>query len=114
MSTYKYGSRAQIHQNADISTMLIEWLGLRSIKLITNREDEVSTPLYSRDRKKAQDMLARNPVFAEDGPEQEWRAELQKMLILNVKAELEWLYERPGGLKQWLDEILMDISKMPR
>ena len=42
--------------------------------------------------------------------EKEWRRELQVMLTLNVKAEIQILSERAGGgpgrggLESWLDE----------
>lgn len=48
-------------------------------------------------------MLRNNPVLASDGPEIEWRTELQQMLMLNVKAESEMLYDRVGGLGLWID-----------
>jgi meiotic recombination protein SPO11 len=41
-------------------------------------------------------------VFAENGIEIEWRNELQTMLILNVKAEMQVFEERDGGLALWL------------
>lgn len=39
----------------------------------------------------------------EDGPELEWRAELQTMMMLNIKAETEVLYGTRGGLEGWID-----------
>jgi meiotic recombination protein SPO11 len=71
-------------------------------------EDESLIPLSLRDRKKAQAMLAKSPCFAEEGPEPTWRAELQQMLMLNVKAEIEVLYEREGGIEGWLDKKLAE------
>lgn len=62
--------------------------------------------LRPRDRKKAMLMLENSPIVAEDGPEREWREELQKMLILNVKAEIEVLYDIDGELDGWLDRRL--------
>ncbi|EEH42629.2 uncharacterized protein PADG_07449 [Paracoccidioides brasiliensis Pb18] len=108
MSTYKYGSRAQAHENNNLTVSDIQWFGLRSSEVVSRldahiQDDDVLIPLTLRDRKKAQDMLARNPVFAEDGPEPTWRAELQHMLMSNVKAEIEVLYEREEGVERWLD-----------
>jgi meiotic recombination protein SPO11 len=48
-------------------------------------------------------MLSRNPVLAVDGPEPEWRVELQRMMMLNVKAETEILHGRDGGLEGWIE-----------
>ncbi|PGH36669.1 meiotic recombination protein SPO11 [[Emmonsia] crescens] len=108
MSTYKYGSRAQAHENINLTVHGIQWLGLQASEVVSSRldDDDVLIPLTLRDRKKAQDMLARSPVFAEDGPEPAWRGELQHMLMSNVKAEIEVLYEREGGIERWLDRKL--------
>ncbi|KAI5290134.1 hypothetical protein KEM54_002357 [Ascosphaera aggregata] len=59
--------------------------------------------LRARDRKKATWMLSNSPVFAEDGPETGWRRELQVMMLLGVKAEIEALYDLDGGIDEWLD-----------
>lgn len=62
--------------------------------------------LTTSDRRKILAMLRNNPVWSNDGPEPEWRAELQRMLLLNIKAEIEMLYERDGGLEAWIDRKL--------
>jgi meiotic recombination protein SPO11 len=43
-------------------------------------------------------------VCAEDGPEPAWRDELQKMLMLNIKAEMQVLENLPGGIALWLEQ----------
>ena len=50
-------------------------------------------------------------IFAEDGPEVKWRRELQVMLMLNVKAEIQLLSRREGGLEGWLEESLSAASE---
>ncbi|KAK2807099.1 hypothetical protein FQN51_004713 [Onygenales sp. PD_10] len=112
MSTYKYGSRAQSHENNNLTVPNIQWLGLQASEVVSRLEtqdDDVLMPLTVRDRKKARDMLTRSVIFAEDGPEPAWRAELQHMLMLNVKAEIEVLYEREGGIECWLDRKLREL-----
>ncbi|EER41242.1 meiosis-specific topoisomerase Spo11 [Histoplasma capsulatum H143] len=113
MSTYKYGSRAQAHDNTNLAVHNVQWLGLQASELVPSsleiQGDDALIPLTSRDRKKAQDMLGRSPVFAEDGPEPAWRRELQHMLMTNVKAEIEMLYEREGGIETWLDHKLQTL-----
>lgn len=113
MSTYKYGSRAQAHDNTNLAVHNVQWLGLQASELVPSsleiQGDDALIPLTSRDRKKAQDMLGRSPVFAEDGPEPAWRWELQHMLMTNVKAEIEMLYEREGGIETWLDHKLQTL-----
>lgn len=53
-------------------------------------------------------MLER-PTFAEDGPEPMWRRELQVMLMLNTKAEIQHLSGREGGLEEWLEDKLLSV-----
>lgn len=49
-------------------------------------------------------------VMRENGLETEWRRELQVMLMLNFKAEMELLGDRDGGLERWVEEKL--VSEM--
>lgn len=112
MSIFKYGSVAQAHENAKLNVRQLRWLGLRTSSVATGSDcpgDETFLPLSARDRKKAVAML-RSPSFAEDGPEPMWRVELQQMLMLNLKAETEILYEREGGLEGWLDKRLQEMG----
>lgn len=112
MSTYKYGSIAHLHENADLNVPSIEWLGLHTSEVAAATQDAGDSsimPLSSRDRKKATAMLTRTPVFSDDGPEPKWREELQRMLMMNSKIEIEIMYERPGGIEGWLDKRLREI-----
>lgn len=112
MSTYKYGSKAHAHASASLNAPRLEWLGIRIRDVVVEQarnaevdedEDWVTIALSERDVKKIQSMLANNPVFDEKGPELEWRAELQTMMMLNVKVETEALYGKDGGLEDWID-----------
>lgn len=106
MSTYKYGSAAHLHQNGRLSIPRLQWLGLRVTDIIAVPEvlgDTALLSLTTRDRKKIMAMLRNSPVWASDGPEPEWRAELQRMLVLNLKAEIEILYGCQGGLEGWIN-----------
>lgn len=76
-----------------------------------NDDEQESKPseclrLSGRDRKKATQMLENNVVFAEEGEEPEWRREVQVMLVLNLKAEMEVLAEREGGVEGWVERKL--------
>ncbi|KAF4223769.1 hypothetical protein CNMCM8980_010285 [Aspergillus fumigatiaffinis] len=113
MSTYKYGSMAHARENEKLNVSKLRWLGLRTSDVIGGADsfgDEAFIRLSPRDRKKAIAMLANNPVWAEDGPEQEWRTELQQMLMLNLKAEIEILYDRQEGLEGWIDKKMTTPS----
>ncbi|KAL3484579.1 Spo11/DNA topoisomerase VI subunit A [Aspergillus germanicus] len=107
MSTYKYGSMAHTRENSSLVIPSLRWLGLRTTDVVEDGEEALNgddlMPLTPRDRKKIVAMLSRNPVLAVDGPEPEWRVELQRMMMLNVKAETEIRYGRDGGLEGWID-----------
>ena len=61
--------------------------------------------LTARDRAKAVRMLDWD-LCGEDGLEKGWRRELQLMLVLNVKAEMQILDELLGGLVSWVSSEL--------
>lgn len=106
MSIYKYGSAAHAHDNYMLTIPTLQCLGLRlsdAASSSTIHTSNENLPLSTRDRRKVISMLQNNPVWANDGPEREYRVELQKMLILNIKAEIETLYSHEGGLEAWID-----------
>ena len=111
MSTYKHGSFRLSHENAGLNVPSVQWLGIRSRDVLAgNGRDGYSSllRLSARDRRKAADMLEKSEVLQESGEEEEWRRELQVMLMLNVKAEMEVLAEREGGVKGWVEEKLLE------
>ncbi|GLA39277.1 hypothetical protein AnigIFM63309_006614 [Aspergillus niger] len=117
MATYKYGSVAFAHENRNLNVPGLHWLGLRLADVVAGADplgDDTLLHLTKRDRKKAIAMLSKNPVWEADGPEPEWRVELQRMLMLNVKAEMEILYDMEGGLTGWLDRKLIHLIQNSR
>lgn len=112
MSTYKYGSFNLSHENANLNVPSIQWLGMRSrdIPACNGNDDKGLLRLSGRDRKRATTMLENSPIFEEHGEEQEWRQELQVMLMLNVKAEMEVLADRDGGVQGYVEERLVENS----
>jgi meiotic recombination protein SPO11 len=119
LATYKYGSYRLAHEDVTpkdtpgLSLPNIRWLGMKSHHFSRLPVAECTTDtsvmpelqglmkLTLRDRTKAAHMLEWD-LCTEDGPEQGWRHELQTMLRLNVKAEMQILDELPGGLVSWL------------
>jgi meiotic recombination protein SPO11 len=102
LSTYKHGSTALAHEKADLALPCIQWLGLDSTNIGQGEDlhqNQGLLRLSARDRRKAARMLERE-VFMKEEPE--WRRELQVMLMLNVKAEIQLLEAREGGLVRWL------------
>ncbi|MCJ1382863.1 hypothetical protein MMC17_005976 [Xylographa soralifera] len=103
VSTYKFGSKALAHENAELVVPTLRWLGLKSKDLPTDEtsaDESGLMPLTGRDRKLAVQMLGR-PAFSEE-VETDWRRELQAMLMLDMKAEIQLLDRRESGLVTWL------------
>ncbi|KAL8704330.1 MAG: hypothetical protein Q9201_002516 [Fulgogasparrea decipioides] len=120
MSTYKHGSLTLSHENANLKTPTVHWLGIRSEDLgfdqLSGKHGDDSKGLLTlsmRDRRKAAKMLGWG-IFEEDGVEQEWRRQLQVMLVLNRRWR--WKYSVSGkgvlrdGLKQ---DCLKDFEQGP-
>jgi meiotic recombination protein SPO11 len=107
MSTYKYGSMALSHQNQNLTVPSIGWLGVQSADIIpTDDFEKISLlRLSRRDRRIATRMLGRE-MFQEGGVG--WRRELQVMLMLNCKAEIQILSSGDAGLEGWLDMKLIN------
>jgi meiotic recombination protein SPO11 len=123
LSTYKYGSYRLAHEKVTpqdtpgLSLPNMQWLGVKRHHISRTPVGESNTDtnvvpalqgimkLTARDRTKAMRMLDWD-LCREDGPEQDWRHELQTMLMLNTKAEMQILDELPGGLVSWLGSEL--------
>ncbi len=104
LSTYKHGSIALPHENDHLTADNISWLGIKSKDLPEDGntiQTQALLKLSSRDRHKASRMLEREP-FIEGGKEPEWRREVQVLLMLNIKAEIQLLEAQDGGLYTWL------------
>lgn len=105
MSTYKYGSASLAHEK-NLAVSSIRWLGVRTCDFLdTENEIQGLLTLTARDRKVALKMLAKS--VAEEDRDEEWRRELQIMLIMNVKAEIQIL-GNVKALVEWLDKKLIE------
>lgn len=121
MSTYKYGSVALAHENQNLAVPFIRWLGVRSSDIVQDWVDKSGLlKLSGRDRRIAGLMLGKD-IFVDSGDEgtvaapgreKEWKRELQIMLMLNVKAEIQILSSRVG-LEGWLDGKLLQAHPSP-
>jgi len=65
--------------------------------------EETLTPLSAIDRGRIRASLVRQSGEAEN-IQRECPTELQKMLLLNVKAEIQLLDDTRGGLVRWLEQ----------
>ncbi len=93
MSTYKHGSISLAHENDALVAPRIEWLGITSdvIRDVHGDKSQAWLRLTPRDRRKALKVMEL-PVCQEE-VEASWRRELQVMLMLNIKAEIQILGE---------------------
>ena len=110
LSTYKYGSVALTHENHALTVPNIRWIGLRSCDILRacnspltqdTRQNQGLINLSARDRRRAIKMLGWEHI-GEGGFDADWRRELQVMLMLNLKAEIQLLDEMEGGAHRWV------------
>jgi len=100
LSVYKYGSTNKAMEMEDLLTPRIQRIGLSRTDIDDREEtryEQGLIPLTGRDRRKARQLLDKS-LYDEGGAENGWRTELQIMLMLNTKAELQILDEVPGAL----------------
>ena len=105
MSTYKYGSVSLAHENKHLNVPKLRWIGVMTSDLCHVGWDGSDSllPMSLRDRRRAMRLLEKE-IFAEHGPETTWRREIQVMLMLSVKAEIQIMEKAAGGLPAWLDD----------
>lgn len=123
MSTYMYGSWKLSHEDQNHNVPSICWLGPKSEDLLFNNDDGDNCEsemvsdgegagllrLSLRDRRRAVGMMRKNNL--KNGKDKEWRRELQVMLMLGLKAEMELLGNRKKGLEGWVERKLILKNK---
>jgi len=91
----------------------VQWLGVQSTDVVGSGSDDDQVngwlSLSQRDRKMAQRMMCKE-VFQEGGFEPSWRRELQVMLMLNTKGEIQ-IMGNGIDLERWLDTKLCAGSR---
>lgn len=119
MSTYKHGSWNLSHEDQNHNVPSICWLGPKSEDLLLSNgdSDRCESGMVSdvegagllrlslRDRRRIVGMMKKN------GQYKEWRRELQVMLMLGLKAEMELLGNRKRGLEAWVERKLIIKNK---
>ncbi|CRK28791.1 hypothetical protein BN1723_005952 [Verticillium longisporum] len=122
MQCYKHGSQSLSHESYVVLPRL-QWLGIRSADLMADGQrgadgDRVGVPrelpadpaavmpLSLRDRSCAQRLLASYNEDDADVDDSEYRRELQIMLVLGVKGEIQAV-DDVGNLTRWLDRRLL-------
>ncbi len=111
LHTYKYGSAKTAHEPSGIGCTYMEWLGLKDSDVFsTNCQSQHGLiPMTTRDRRRARRMLAW-PVVAESSDASEIRREIQRMMFVNKKAEIQLLEAFPGGLSARLTRLLVTTT----
>ncbi|KAI9731938.1 MAG: hypothetical protein M1834_004389 [Cirrosporium novae-zelandiae] len=117
LRTYTHGSQSLAHENENLVTPNIYWLGPRIEDIVPTTttttmtenpkdEEEKLLRMTRRDRRLCVGILGRvgEEEEEEEGEEVGMRTTLQIMLMLNVKAEIQILSEKGMGLEGWLDE----------
>ncbi|KAE9364749.1 DNA topoisomerase IV, alpha subunit [Stipitochalara longipes BDJ] len=103
MSTYKHGSITLAHET-NLTVPSMRWLGVRSCDFLETEKDiQDLLNLTARDRRIAEKMLGK---CVSEERDEEWKRELQVMLVLNVKAEIQIL-GNGEMLGKWLDKKLL-------
>jgi meiotic recombination protein SPO11 len=105
LSTYKHGSKNLAHETSHLRLPQLQWLGLRNEQIMNSHEkhnNQGLLTLSTRDRNKARKMLEWD-AMADD---EDLRRELQVMLMLNVKAELQLLDAVADGMSSLLKSNL--------
>lgn len=105
LSTHKYGSEKLAHETSHLCLPQMQWLGLRSEHVLYGEAahtDQALLTLTARDRKKARSMLGWQVLEGDES----LRRDLQMILMLNFKAELQLLDATPGGMSELLKSSL--------
>jgi meiotic recombination protein SPO11 len=103
MQIYRQGSYS-LPNERELNVPEVQWLGVRIDDILVDVQDDESVlKLTARDRRKAVAMLERSSSESTDKVDEQCRMELQQMLMLNIKAEIQILEERPWALERWLN-----------
>ncbi|BGP32347.1 endodeoxyribonuclease [Rhodotorula toruloides] len=108
LSTYRFGSAALSHDSANLAVPRLEWLGVKGTEwdsLGVDRDELLSLSLH--DRRKALAMLKR------EGLPDDWRRELQYMLHLGRKAEIQILASSTSPPQHDLDTQIQLCTSDP-
>lgn len=110
LSIYKHGSIALAHENASLMVGNMEWLGLRSNHVLMGAVDAHASQglltLTGRDRTRGLKMLEHHITREKSDDNELYCVELQTMLMLNVKAELQLLDAISDGMTSLLESAL--------
>ncbi|KAK9469629.1 Spo11/DNA topoisomerase VI subunit A [Lipomyces arxii] len=97
--TYKFGSRALAHESIHLTIASMKWIGVNLLDY-----NEGWTELTRRDRRKAISLL-KQPYMSID-VNASLRSELQQMLFLNKKAEMNIVGSSADGIASYIARVV--------
>jgi meiotic recombination protein SPO11 len=100
LSVYRRGSASMPHENANLVVPHLRWVAMKSAHVVSSdaaSEYSALMRLSDRDRRRANSQLGKC-VARSEPQEREVLRELQVMLMLNVKAELQAVEGGSDGL----------------
>ncbi|KAL9083855.1 MAG: hypothetical protein Q9159_005531 [Coniocarpon cinnabarinum] len=110
--TYKHGSLQLAHEGTAAMTARLQWLGCRSNDIsgkVGDLQQSGLRQLTGRDFAKAINMLDW-PYLEEGSTDDLWRRELQVMLMLGYKFEIEMVESSVDSLQQRLQMTLSAVA----
>lgn len=78
--------------------------------MVSDSEGAGLLRLSLRDRRRAVGLMKKNSL-KKYGQDKEWKRELQVMLMLGLKAEMEVLGNQNKGLEAWVERKLITKTK---
>jgi len=106
MQTYRLGSIKLAHEHG-CTVPEMQWLGVKLDDISPSAlGNHGALELNARDRDKARAMLARQEGFLGDALQDRCFVALRRMLMLNMKAEIQILDLDPGGVAGWVEDRL--------
>ena len=103
-TTYRDGSRNFAHENHNLTASSLHLKGIRSDDVVpatSYHHTHCLPPVSERDRRRALNKLEAH-MGSTDEEDAQLTRELQVMLMLNVKAEIEHLDVASSGVLDWV------------
>lgn len=107
LKCYRFGSKVSARE-AELNLPQMHWLGIRSDDVIDLPATSSLLELTQSDRKRATRLMESMTIATGDVAEElrECRTELQRMLMLSCKAEIQILGD---DLCRWAEQKMLDI-----
>jgi meiotic recombination protein SPO11 len=107
LKCYRSGSKVSARE-ADLNLPNMHWLGIRSADVVGLTSTSALLSLTQSDRRRATKLMQSMLSVTGEVPDElnECRSELQSMLLLGCKAEIQILGD---GIGRWTEQKMLDI-----